>query len=733
MSLLGFLSQRPDSRASTKVEEEKVPHVVDQSPPLTPSLTSSSTESSDPPGAVSPAPVAEDAVARDSSEYKSRPLPIPQVSPGNSNPAPRERPPRQGRPTSLTRPLSVNLGAPLSQGHHDGPPTAFKYKPRRRTSSINLLWDDNGSYLTALCTKPAILGALLAYLEFSDFHSITCTSRSMRQLLDDPRTRDVVLARFVPSYRSSYGRRLDGIQVSMSDLELLIMSQFTPLHLYPMHALRIISGAPMTSLTTQLEAFTQVHSRFVMLLRSRAPPAAPADTDDIQWRTPGVSEVGTVRQISFPAPLSYFPPTPPASPKENRRNKKQRRTTSIFCLFTKPAKDVDEQSHAVLSSSTRSFFRTVRKPRVPPPPPERVPSALRQHRHSRMMSTSLSVSARRGKTPMSMLMELEEEDSAVFTPPRPSHLRSNSLPSSPASNSSNSLQKTPTGRSSSLGGFTGNPHDIAMSSLRSRAPILRVFVPCEQLSPSAIIACEGQLMAAGLWEYLNVGDIVSNFGYVPRPDPNTTLESQSLESRGWLLYTGTSLIPYDPAIPPDFNALLLSSPLYFSHILPPFINPRFTLRIPVNKTGMRREPELTLTQMAVSTRSPATRTGVVMVNKFVWYGKLDGAELFQSLGAESPVRGRTDRNNRASRYELDEKGSSFFNGTEVGEGWMTEWVVEAEGTKEGRKELYFALNPFEEVNTEWELVRERCSPSRIWLRYTPAFIPSGSTEEDASF
>jgi len=66
----------------------------------------------------------------------------------------------------------------------------------------------------------------------------------------------------------------------------------------------------------------------------------------------------------------------------------------------------------------------------------------------------------------------------------------------------------------------------------------------------------------------------------------------------------------------------------------------------------------------------------------------------------------------------------------VGDGWNVEWVVEAEGTKEGKAGLIMALDPSEDEvhDTEWEIVREKCSPGRLWMRLIVLPPPTESTD-----
>ena len=177
-------------------------------------------------------------------------------------------------------------------------------------------------------------------------------------------------------------------------------------------------------------------------------------------------------------------------------------------------------------------------------------------------------------------------------------------------------------------------HALRSSLSRTRAPILRVFVPTHALNSDALEACERQLRDSGAWEHMSVGDIVCNFGYVPgsvepSPDPEPLMRGTGINRAGggwggeigemegysssesedslvrrnlvqnqgrrwssgsvlpsyppiyqhqqqtssWLLFDGEMLIPYTP---PDLlhipNPLSLPSPFYYSHLLAQHLN-----------------------------------------------------------------------------------------------------------------------------------------------------------------
>lgn len=224
------------------------------------------------------------------------------------------------------------------------------------------------------------------------------------------------------------------------------------------------------------------------------------------------------------------------------------------------------------------------------------------------------------------------------------------------------------------------PHDIRVATSRLRAPILRVFFPCSKVDHRTIAACEAQLEDAGLWQHLSVGDIICNLGYLPPSDVGLSGNEMSFDDasspESWMIFDGNVLVPYTPsAILPISDPLSLPSPFYYAHITPPPINPRFIAALP------RGEPELSLTLLPTKVPSPHSPNGFVRIRKHMWVAHL-----------RAHVR------------------------PDLGEGWHREWILEGEGTKEGRQSLLDALSGCVNVNRVWELVMERSTPTRIWLR-----------------
>ena len=325
-------------------------------------------------------------------------------------------------------------------------------------------------------------------------------------------------------------------------------------------------------------------------------------------------------------------------------------------------------------SSTRRlsiFGRS--KERVPLPEPQSSPASFKYYSSLGRARRMASVSMTDDESPSMSHSRFMTEP---LPPPRyPFAYRPTSSPNSSVGSFSRSASSP--GQVSSHVQGTTSPHDLSNALSRTRAPILRVFVPCSTLtSPDVISAVEAQLSADGLWEHLRTGDVVCNLGYVPE-DSNST--------RGWLIFTGEALWPFfPPATPPVPDATMLPSPLYFSHLLPPFENIRYVLGLP---RGVRMN--LSLSLLSSDVPSPHSHSGHARVKRYVWLGRM-----------------------RIKEEEVETLG--------LGEGWAGEWVLEAEGTKEGKQEL---LDAYEEqdnehrfMDREWEVIREKSGRGRVWLR-----------------
>ncbi|KZT73008.1 hypothetical protein DAEQUDRAFT_743267 [Daedalea quercina L-15889] len=246
-----------------------------------------------------------------------------------------------------------------------------------------------------------------------------------------------------------------------------------------------------------------------------------------------------------------------------------------------------------------------------------------------------------------------------------------------------------------------SPHDLYLATSRTRAPVLRTFVPCTVLDDNAVAACEDQLVNAGLWEHLSVGDIVCNFGYVP---PVTDRKDREAEpTQEWLVFDGSGLAPYAPPAPPPLeDPLSLPSPFYYSHILPPWTSPHYVLSLPALPRGVRLDAQatrelsdaqvqLTLAHVPARVRSPHSPQGHAVVRKFVWIARLPYV------------------------------GPGTDGGAGLGHGWQGEWMLEGEGTKEGRQSLLDALSDGPDGSGltrrgKWEVVRDKSGNGRLWMK-----------------
>lgn len=539
------------------------------------------------------------------------------------------------------------------------------------------------------------------------------------------------------------------------------LSQRTQLHHYPMHALTILSSPryvphipPTDPITAKLVAFTQAHTRVVLLLQSLVHSAQasfePADYEEnLLWPSPGTPKqpfqpFTRVRELVFPKPL--FDPTKNGRPRDKNTRipagREPRRastgSSSLHSSYTGRASarpSVDFQSLMSKKPRSGSRLRTVsqifgRGPKVPLPPPVDRPPAMDYY----VAAWRRTLVNRRSGVASGAVSDAEDE-----APPRPrfherrasslNHSTESSLgASSPSSSPSNSQTDYTTDASSippldipkrrsfpfSTRAAVSSPHDLTLATSRFRAPILRVFVPCTDLDEVAITACEEQMMDSGVWHHLSAGDIVCNFGFVPLPEPDNASQSsrssggkeKSVHRRRWLMFNGYCLVHYiPPAPPPVAQTLTLPSPFYFLHILPPDTDPRFVLAVPPQSRNVpspgRGPPRssyfdeaylhLSLTHVRTRVSSPHSPLGYAMVRKYMWLARIP------CVGPESGTEA----------------------GPAIGEGWRGEWVLEAEGTKEGRQSLVDAVKVGLNGATPrglWEVAREKSGAGRIWMR-----------------
>ncbi|KZT56922.1 hypothetical protein CALCODRAFT_496741 [Calocera cornea HHB12733] len=590
--------------------------------------------------------------------------------------------------------------------------------------------------LPDLLSKRRILSRLLANgLVLGDIVALMQTCRKAREALSqDGETREMIFERTIPGYRRRITEytHLEEVSATMADYELLGEALGMPLHRYPTHALHLLSIPPSMApsphaqhITQYLEALTQAHSRFVLLLRARGPRwSLQLELDDPSWLISnggGANALSNTRQntnmwhrpppreIVFPVPLwatdggntHQQPATPsPVSPPASKRSTTKRRPSLLVNL-------------------TRTNSK------APPPPPNPVPAALSYYRQPplsapplRKPSFSRSLDSFVGGPTFPGLPPFGHNPSNLMSYPPPPGSSSHSWPrSSPSPPSMTPTPPSPTGSSSDysppslsqvnlppmlphsqswashgLPPIT-SPHDLHLACLPTRAPILRVFVPCTTLSQSALFSCEVQLVTSGLWNFLRPGDVICNLGYIPLAGSNSTSPQSSSSDfpnnptqtdddapHGWLLFTGTSLVPYFPPFPPPLNnPLSLPTPTYYTHLSASA--PRFLLTLPAKPID---PPTLQPSILAL----PAPHLGA-NVKIQVWRARI-------TVPGDMIV------------YPNDS-----MQGTYIGQGWAGEWVVGSDGTKEGLSALMDAEEGGQRV---WEVVKARSRPGRVWLR-----------------
>ncbi|PPQ90809.1 hypothetical protein CVT25_012129 [Psilocybe cyanescens] len=631
------------------------------------------------------------------------------------------------------------------------------FMPRLKTSSS----------LVALLKIPPILAVVLAHLDWIDAYPIFATCKSFRDIFQDPALRDVVLSRFVPGYIHSMRIRdlnhYQDVQVSVHDLDLLLISQKIPPHRYPTHALRALTSLFPTfeddETTSKLIALTQAHSRFVLLLQSLVHSSSqplPLEPEEIKSKA-RFSPVQTLRELTFPAPLAYAPAQLPtsiapdliitrSSTRHKHKHKHSQSQPTIgstdsaglgeFGLVAAAPKIAQVQGGPSANRLPSMMMSTnLRKGRklsifgkntygISPPPPEE-PKTLKIYSHTwrrhREMSMDFGVLKRPSRRFASASADASSESST----------------SGPPSIADRDIRDS---QHSSLSSVNANtPHDLILATCRTRAPVLRVFVPCTKLEDGdeSIVQCEKQLEDSGLWEHLSTGDVVCNLGYIPLSsedassdedpsgfslhNPSRRSESQPPLMRGppgsghfpesrrgsgsgssgsggsggpasqsgkWLLFNGQDLVPYTPPdLLPLEDPLSLPSPFYYAHISPPHANMTFVIpRLPVCDDV----PQLTLVHSTGKVPSPHSPKGYALAKRYAWTARV--------------VRMRTGDESEAG----------------VGEGWFGEWVLEYEGTKEGKQILMHALAGRMLGRRVWELVREKSGGGKVWLRLLPS-------------
>ncbi|KAL6302416.1 hypothetical protein BKA93DRAFT_818539 [Sparassis latifolia] len=680
-----------------------------------------------------------------------------------------EQPPPSSPEKRLPVPPQINTqrGIQLSSDMLQFPSQA---DTRSRPSTVPL---GARKALGRILRDPRTLFHLLYVLSWRDFHALSSACRDFRQQLShNSAHRDVILCHFVPGYREALQigdlQHYREVEVDFHDLTMLVMSQYVPLHKYPMHSLSILNAlqqpagsSQLFALTQKYVALTKAHSRFVLLLQSlvHSPSSAPTPSSDdesddalgflasSQPRTDFTQFPG-VRELVFPAPLSYFGPDQnsdvPAmdgfrhdGERGHRRHTAGSSVSTMRAVSSSPTRPTAERhltyghlSHEKHKSHSLVPILTGHR-RLPPPPPLADPPALKYYSDSWRRSRMTSQTAQQRLSVVSddqWRAELKHPVRRFETVniSRESSLSNSSPSSSSKCNTESNTESTdsrpsvqdsrePQPSSFPMSAFAvprgTSPHDLFLATSRTRAPVLRTFVPCTELDEHAIAACEEQLLDAGLWEHLSVGDIVCNFGYVPPPEIDDATHPGENRQK-WLLFDGYNLVQYtSPSPPPLENPLTLPSPFYYAHILPPFSNPVHNLSLPalprsIGKLGYN-DPhmQLTLAHLPTRVRSPKSPSGFAIVSKYVWLARLPC--VGPNIGIQS--------------------------GLILGTAWQGEWMLEGEGTREGKQSLLDALtnDPSGSGMTrraQWEIVRDKSGGGRLWMRLLMSNvddIPSG--------
>ncbi|KAF8899927.1 hypothetical protein CPB84DRAFT_1779731 [Gymnopilus junonius] len=637
------------------------------------------------------------------------------------------------------------------------------------------------SFLAALHIPP-ILAAFLAHLDWLDVYPLFCSCKAFRDIfLSSTPLRDVVLARFVPGYAHSLRIRdfnhYQDVHVSLHHLDLLLMSQRVPLHQYPTHALRLLTSLYPTfeddEMTAKLVAYTQAHSRFVLLLQSLVHSSSapfPLEPEEIKLKS-RFSPVHNIRELTFPAPLAYTELPPPAPPVPSspapgttpsstlsKRHKHSRSldntrspsggagglgskidqlgprrpsATNLSSMIPLP----NSTNHLSVSPSTIRRISIFGGYNVTSPPPPQEPQALKVYSNTWRRNQRQAAS------------EVDENGHAYSKYDiglglgRPTRRFASADASTSDSSLSGSGPPSIAGRDSpssspSLKNASQSPHDLFKATTRIRAPILHVFVPCTKLEDGdeSLVQCEKQLDDAGLWSYLSTGDVVCNLGYVPPSPEDGQSEGEDLAPISLALDNPSSLRPRSSFRSPPSSSSSGSGSgstpsssssstqrkwlLFNGHFLVPYAPPDL---LPVDHPLALPSP------FYYSHITPPQAGNITFaISRFPM---CDDVPQLTLVHATSKVRSPHSPKGYALAHHYawvarvvripPSMQQDVPKEDEMGKGWYGEWMLEYEGTTEGQRVLLDALAGRPLGKRIWELVREKSGGGKIWLRLLP--------------
>lgn len=220
-----------------------------------------------------------------------------------------------------------------------------------------------------------------------------------------------------------------------------------------------------------------------------------------------------------------------------------------------------------------------------------------------------------------------------------------------------------------------------------------------------------------------------------------------LAGDGWWVGMMMTMMPLETRAQ-DAIVVGIPCPTYYAHILPKGTNPVWPLSIPVHLLPALQSPRphprpqlryqndvergmgVDFSLVQVTTQVPSHK-GPVRVQRFAWTAHCD---LRRRPGSGRPLPLLPTQQN--AEAEADPTSTTNLSSAtddpisrELGL-WAGEWVLEAEGTPEGRALLERILDENYRFGYghsgakvwRWEVVLEKCEGDVLWLRYV-SFLP----------